>query len=126
MRTLSLLMAGALLLAAAQPARALEAQLPGCRPGAALKAPADLPHEILLDVEMEYREDRAVRKTIRIVRGVPDRRLQRSALMSLDMSLGASVCPGIQRLRARVVIGPTRTGFEAVETEPAPGAIGQN
>lgn len=126
MRALSLLMAGVLLLAAAPGARALEAELPGCRPGTALKAPPDLANEILLDIDVELREDRVVRKAIRIVRGVPDRRLQRSALMAVDMKLGASVCPGIQRLRARVVIGPTRAGFEAVMAEPAPGAIGQN
>lgn len=116
----------ALLLAAASPAWALQPSLPNCDPSPALRAMADLPGETVMDVESEFRDGRIVRKTLRIVRGLPDRRAQRMAIATVDAAMGGAVCPGIARLRARVTVGPARAGFESVETEPSPGAIGQN
>lgn len=116
----------ALLFAAAAPAWALEPTLPNCNPSPALRAIAELPGETVMDVDAELRDGRVVRKTLRLVRGVPDRRAQRMAVATVDRALELAICPGIERLQARVVIGPTRAGFEAVKAEPPPGARGQN
>lgn len=92
-------------------------QIEACPGMAPLLPLASLPSTARLQVEAELRDDRVVRMTVRVLKGIEDRRAQRMALHAVDMALKRGSCPGVQRLSAEALIGPRQAGFQGVRIE---------
>ncbi len=83
-----------------------------------LQPMAALPSSAHVLMQVEFEQGRAVRKTLRVLKGIEDRRLQRQAFAEIDRVFGGTSCPGIQRLEAEVVLGPQQAGFRRVKIKP--------
>lgn len=87
----------------------------GCEGVKPLLPQPALPSTAHFQVSAQLRDGRVVAKTVRVLKGIEDRRALRGAMLTIDSALNRATCPGALTLSAEALVGPQQAGFLHVQ-----------